>query len=374
MKQSVCLSPNGVDHYQAGAAPAQILVGTMDGVVELRGSGAANWETVNRSLDGLHVSSLMSEPDGALFAGVHGKGLYRSLDGGRSWETNMPGLTVPHVFSLAYDLRADAVTLYAGTEPAAIFRSRNGGDSWQELPGLSSAPARDKWWFPAPPHIAHVKHIATDPREQSVLYVCVEQGALLKSTDGGESFEQLNFEDAGCRYNNDAHRIVFNPENPDEIYLDGGDGIFRSRDAGRTWEHLATPAMRVAYPDHLYLAPGDPSTLFAVGGGDPPNIWRSSGDARSTIVKSADGGRSWTQVGGELLHSLPGNLEATSLVSWPGGYGFFSGSTDGEIFCSLDRGESWSRIAQGLPPISKCVHYGNLAKGRAAAAAAQQGL
>jgi len=381
VKPQVCLSPNGVDVYHVDSAPTSLLVGTMDGVVELQSAGESGaWNAVNRSLGGLHIGSLMSEPvRGALFAGVHGEGLYRSLDAGHRWESDLPGLTVPHVFSLACDRRGDAVTLYAGTEPARLFRSRNGGDSWSELPGLASAPSRDKWWFPAPPHIAHVKHVATDPRDERVIYVCVEQGALLKSSDGGEHFEQLLFEDAGCRYNNDAHRIVFNPENPDEIFLDGGDGIFRSPDAGRTWEHVATPSMRVAYPDHLYLAPDDPKTLFAVGGGDPPNIWRSSGNARSTIVKSRDGGHSWNQIGGGLLSSLPGNLEAATLVSWPGGYGFFAGSTDGEVFCSLDRGEHWNRIADSLPPVSKCVHHGNLVKGRAlvaaaAAAAAQKGL
>jgi photosystem II stability/assembly factor-like uncharacterized protein len=376
MKQKVCLSPNGVDTYRIDSVPTSLMVGTMDGVVELsvsQDSGA--WKTLNRTLDGLHVSSLMSEPgSGAIFAGVHGEGLYRSLDGAATWETAMPGLSVPHVFSLAYDLRGQALTLFAGTEPARLFRSRNLGDSWEELPGLATAPARDKWWFPAPPHIAHVKHVAVDPRDERVIYVCVEQGALLKSSDGGEHFEQLCFEDSGCRYNNDAHRIVFNPQNPDEIFLDGGDGIFRSLDAGRSWEHLASPSMRVAYPDHLYLAPDDPRTVFAVGGGDPPNIWRSTGDARSTIVKSRDSGRSWNQIGGGVLESLPGNLEAATLVAWPEGYGFFAGSTDGEIFCSLDRGEHWSRIADSLPPVSKCVHYGNLAKGRAVAAAAQRGL
>jgi photosystem II stability/assembly factor-like uncharacterized protein len=375
MNTHICLSPNGVDTYHTAAEPTSLLVGTMDGVVELRASpGTGRWETVNRTLDGLHVSSLMSEPSrGALFAGVHDEGLYRSGDAGANWE-NLAGLTVPHVFSVTYDRRGDNVTLYAGTEPAHLFRSRDGGDSWDEVSGFKSAPGREKWWFPAPPHIAHVKHVAADPRDERVLYVCVEQGALLKSSDGGEHFEQLLFEDAGCRYNNDAHRIVFNPRNPDEIYLDGGDGIFRSADAGRSWEHVATPAMRVAYPDHLFLAPDDPDTVFAVGGGDPPNVWRSSGDARSTIVRSRNRGRDWSQLGGSLLNSLPGNLEAATLVCWTGGYGFFAGSTDGEVFLSLDRGEHWSRIADSLPPVSKCVHYGNLAKGRALAASKQAGL
>jgi photosystem II stability/assembly factor-like uncharacterized protein len=218
--------------------------------------------------------------------------------------------------------------------------------------------------------MAHVKHVTADPRDERVLYVCVEQGALLKSLDAGETFQQLFFEDASCRYNNDTHRIVFDPRNPDHIYLDGGDGIFSSPDAGRTWEHLATPSMRVAYPDQLFLAPDNPDTLFVVGGGTPPNLWRSTGDAKSAIVRSRDGGRTWAALGNGLPAALSGNLEAATLVTWPGGYGFFAGSTDGEVFFSRDRGESWELVASALAPVSKCVHFGNLAQGRAVAASA----
>jgi photosystem II stability/assembly factor-like uncharacterized protein len=376
MNIKVCLSPNGVDVYNLDHPPDSLMVATMDGVIELRAQGAGSqWTAINHSLDGLHVSSLMSEPGrGALFAGMHGEGLFRSLDGGASWEASAEGLTVAHIFTLSFDRRGEAVTLFAGTEPAHLFRSRNGGDTWEELKGLRAVSGQEKWSFPPPPHIAHVKHVTADPRDERVLYVCIEQGALLKSIDGGEHFEQLFFEDASCRYNNDAHRIVFNPQNPDEIYLDGGDGIFKSQDAGRSWEHIATTAMRVAYPDPLFLAPREPGTMFAVGGGTPPFVWRTTGDARSAVVRSRDGGRTWSALGNGLPESLPGNLEAATMVTWPGGYGFFVGSSDGEVFCSLDRGEHWSLIANALPPVSKCVHYGNLAKGRAVAASIQKGL
>ncbi|MET0659696.1 MAG: hypothetical protein ABW110_16230 [Steroidobacteraceae bacterium] len=375
MNTHVCLSPNGVDIYRLDAPPRGVLVGTMDGVIELRGAPTdTEWSVVNHTLDGLHVSSVMRDPTrGSVFAGVHGEGLHRSLDGGSTWETSMRGLSVPHVFSVACDARDGAGTLYAGTEPAHVFRSNDGGDSWHDLEALRRVDGQDKWWFPAPPHTPHVKNISVDPRDGRVLYVCVEQGALLKSVDGGNRFEQLFFEDAGCRYNNDAHRVVFNPRNPDEIYLTGGDGVFKSPDGGKTWQHLATPTMRVAYPDQVYVAPDDASTLFTFGGGTPPNIWRATGNATSTVVRSRDGGATWDQIGGPIMSSLPGNLEAATMVSWPGGYGFFAGSTDGEVFFSNDRGATFARIAQGIPPVSKCVHYSNLAKGRAAVAAAQQG-
>jgi photosystem II stability/assembly factor-like uncharacterized protein len=373
MNTHVCLSPNGGDIYRLDAPPRAVLVGTVDGVVALRAkSDDSRWEIVNHALRGLHVSSVLKEPTrGTFFAGIHGEGLYRSLDGGNTWDTCMSGVTVPHVFSIACD--PNDGTAYAGTEPAGVFRSRDGGDRWEELDALRNVGGQDRWWFPAPPHVPHVKNVAVDPRDGRVLYVSVEQGALLKSVDGGKTFQQLFFEDEGCRYNNDAHRVVFNPRNPDEIYLTGGDGIFRSADAGQTWQHIATPAMRVAYPDHLYVTPADSSTLVAFGGGTPPNVWRTTGDARSTVVRSRDGGKTWEQLGGALMASLPGNLEAATMVIWPDGYGFFAGSADGEVFFSADRGETWLCIAQGIPPVSKCVHYANLAKGRAAVAGARQG-
>jgi photosystem II stability/assembly factor-like uncharacterized protein len=213
-----------------------------------------------------------------------------------------------------------------------------------------------------------VKHVAVDPRDPRIFYVCVEQGALLKTIDDGQSFKLLHFEDDACRLNKDTHRIVFHPRNPDEILLDGGDGIFRSRDAGENWQRVAATDMRIAYPDHLYL-PGDGS-IVVTGGGTPPNVWRHSGDAASTIVRSLDGGHSWTQPGHGLPPSLAGNIEAMTMASWPGGYGFFAGTSDGELFVSLDKGENWELAAAGLPPVSKCVHHANLLRGREASARA----
>ena len=363
----VCLSPNGVDTYHADEPPDVLLVATLSGAVRLsRAADSRRWNLASRALGDLHVSSLLREPEsGLVFAGVHGAGLYRSPDDGRSWEPSMQGLAHEHVFSLAFVEKPEGIELYAGTEPAHLFRSRNLGESWEELAALQSVPGREKWNFPAPPHVAHVKHIAFHPRDSRRMYVCIEQGALLRSDDGGDSFRELHFQDAGFKLNKDTHRIVFNPRNPEEIYLDGGDGICRSPDGGETWERLATPAMRVAYPDHLYYSPEKQGVLFVAGGGTPPNIWRQTGDAQSAIARSTDGGRTWARLEGGLPDELAGNIEAVTMVVWPRGFGFFAGTTDGEIFGSFDKGESWTLIADGIPPVSKCVHHRNLVMGRA---------
>ena len=368
----ICQSPNGVDAYRTAAPADSILVATLDGVVRLSRGSAGNWSAADSGLAGLHVSSLMREPvRGTLFAGIHGSGLYRSTDDGKTWASALRGIQHPHVFTLACVEKGGAAELYAGTEPAHLYRSRDYGESWEELTGLRDLPSRSKWNFPAPPHIAHVKHIMFDPRDSAIIYVCIEQGALLKSSDGGRSFQELEFQDETYKLNKDTHRIVPNPTNPDEIYVDGGDGIARSRDAGKTWERVATPAIRVAYPDHLYFSP-DGGALFVAGGGTSPDVWRRTGRASSAIITSQDNGKNWSQIHGGLPEQLDGNIEAVTMVTWPGGFGFFAGTSDGEVFGSEDRGKTWSLLAR-TRPVAKCIHHRNLELGRAAArqAAAQ---
>jgi len=363
----VCLSPNGMDSYRLPEIPDEVLVGTTDGVARLKkAAGTGQWPIDASALQGLHVSSLMREPRrGLVFAGIHGKGLYRSADGGTNWEPVLSGIEHGHVFSLACRETKDGVELYAGTEPAHLYRSTDDGEHWRELPGIRAVPSLEHWNFPAPPFQPHVKHVAFDPRDEQTIYVCIEQGALLKSCDRGETFSELDFQDKSYVLNHDTHRIIFNPRDPDEIFLPGGDGISTSRDAGRHWRHLTTPKMRVAYPDHFFVSPDGEHRLFAAGGGDPPNVWRETGDARSAIVASGDRGASWVQLSGGLPEELRGNIEAVTMAQWEGGFGFFAGTTDGEIFASFDEGEHWQRIANGLAAISKCVHARNIAMGRA---------
>jgi photosystem II stability/assembly factor-like uncharacterized protein len=366
MMSTICLSPNGVDVYRVESAPTDVLVATVDGVALVRRDGG-RWRVQVAGLKGLHVSSLMRDPRGHLFAGIHGVGLYRSRDDGAHWDLACNGITEDHVFSLACRETKTGVELYAGTEPAHLYRSIDDGAHWQELSGVRDVASVAKWNFPAPPFQPHVKHVAFDPRDERVLYVCVEQGALLKSKDGGTSFRDVPFQDKSYVLNKDTHRVIFNPRDPDEIFLPGGDGIATSRDAGKTWRHLTTPEMRVSYPDHFYVSPEEEGVLFAAGGGDPPNVWRETGDARSAIVISRDNGESWTQIGDGLPAQLPGNIEAVTMAQWRGAFGFVAGTTDGEIFASFENGRNWQLIANGLAAVSKCVHARNLAIGRAKA-------
>jgi photosystem II stability/assembly factor-like uncharacterized protein len=376
---TACLSPNGLNVYREPAPVTRLLVGTAEGVSVLeRESPSAAWKVTGHALEGMHIGALMIEPArGGVFAGsqilrdsTSPGGLYFSPDDGRTWEKRTNGLTTEHIFSLRPVLDNGKPVIYAGTEPAGLFRSEDYGRSWQDLPALRLVPNTDRWMFPSPPHVAHTKTMAFDPRDPKIIYAGVEQGALLKTTDGGQTWRELDsFSTPQDRSYKDIHQITIRPSNPDELYMTTGPGLYHSVDRGETWEHLTVSGsgFRLGYPDQLIYSPDDDRVMFMSGAAKDPGTWRQSHHADATIMRSRDGGRTWEQAGKGLPASMRANIEAMSISSAPDSFTLFAGTTDGTVYCSEDGAESWHEIASGLAPVSKGRHFFNL---QAAASAA----
>ena len=182
----------GGNPYSKTEAPAdELIFGSVDGVALLSRSGQ-EWQVQHRALEGLHVSSLADDArSGITFAGTHNGGLHASRDGGKSWLRRSNGIAEDEVYSLAVAEAGDQVRVYAGTEPAHLYVSTDLGETWTDLPGVTQVGDTDAWTFPAPPHIAHTKFITTDPRNPDTIYACIEQGALVRSTDAGKSFQVM---------------------------------------------------------------------------------------------------------------------------------------------------------------------------------------
>jgi photosystem II stability/assembly factor-like uncharacterized protein len=350
---TLCVSHGGRTVYPTDGPSNEILVATTDGIVYLTRSGpGGRWEQSRRALEGKHISALMIEPQGgAIFAGTHNDGLYRSRDGGYTWDRSDRGIGFPEVYSLNYVEDGGKVRLYAGTEPAHLYVSSDGGDSWEDLPTLRSVPSVKDWTFPGAPHIAHVKHINFDPRSADTIIASIEVGGALKSTDGGKTWQEMH------GFYEDVHRVVIPPQAPDRMYITGGDGVFFSADAGDNWEHLTDRTARISYPDGLVIHPDNSDLMFMSGSICSPGAWRTTHDADSRIARSTDGGRTWEYLEGGLPAHIHGNIEALTLNVYPGGYALAAGTTDGEVFYSDDGGRNWSTIVSGLPPVSKGGHY-----------------
>jgi photosystem II stability/assembly factor-like uncharacterized protein len=213
-------------------------------------------------------------------------------------------------------------------------------------------PTVEKWYFPGPPHIAHAKHVSFDPRDEKTVYVSIEVGGLLRSRDGGDTFEDIPgmFED--------VHRLLINPADPNKWYVSGGEGLWLSDDAGATWENTTDGEHEIGgYPDQLVYHPGKPELMFVAAAKDTPNKWQQTHNAGARIARSTDAGRTWQVLTSGLPDRMQGNVEAMCLEAVGAACSVFAATTSGEVFVSDDAGESWSLAVGDLAPISKGGHF-----------------
>lgn len=358
----VCLSPNGRLEMRGEDAPSRVVVATLRGVnVVERPNATSPWTNRGRTLDGHHCSSLMFEPErGGIFAGMHSGGLWYSADGGQSWQPRAAGITKEHVFSVTYARQPEGLVLYAGTEPVGLFRSFDYGESWTELPALANMPGHEDWTFPSPPNIAHCKGVAFDPRDPQRMYAAVEQGAFMRSDDGGRSWRQFDgYASPDDFLKDDIHRVVLAPWNPDELYIVTGIGLYYSPDRGESFERLTDQSFRIGYPDQLFFSPVDDRTMYMCGSLTNPLGWRKTHLAHGIVMRSRDRGRTWEEASNGLPVLRP-NIEAMSLAVYPRGFSMFVGDTDGAVYQSDDGAESWRQIAEDMAPVSKVGHHRHL--------------
>jgi photosystem II stability/assembly factor-like uncharacterized protein len=362
MANPICLSANGDVVTRSAAPPMKMLVATAGGLVHLeRRAVGGTWRVARKVLPDTHPSCLAVDPaTGAILCGLHYKGgIQKSMDGGLTWARSDAGLESGHVYMLGVQKRADTTVVYCGTEPPMLYRSDDGGADWRAMRGIWNVPDTDQWRFPPPPHIAHVKNIAFHPAEPDTLYVCIEQGDLLKSIDAGATWRSLtSYEGPNDKFRRDMHRVIIKPSDPAKLYLASGVGLYYSEDAGETWEHISKGDARVGYPDCLFFDPKDENTLYMAGAGQSPNpSWKERRSANPGILRSRDGGRTWRELGVGLPSLIPGNIEAMCAHQSDHGLSMFAGTSVGDIWGSDDDGESWSLVAEGLPPVSKGAHY-----------------
>ncbi len=351
---AITLSHGGPTIYRSPVRSKQVLVGTIQGVVCMeRDADGPGWHVARRTLTESHIHALLVEPEtGTIFAGVNHGTIFASDDGGQTWERRDRGLTEHDVYSLACVRRAGGPRIFAGTEHAHLFYSDDLGRRWTELTALRSGDT-SRWMFPAPPGIAHTKHITFHPGDPDTLFIGIEQGGLLKSTDAGGTFQVIPGMD------DDVHRTVINPLNPDEMYVTTGIGMYVTADGGKTWEQWTDQKHEIGgYPDLLVLHPRQPKLMFVASAEKGPGAWREEHYAGSRISRSVDGGRTWKAV----RHGFPDQplrtaFEAMCLEDWGESFSLFGATATGEVWCSDDGGEHWTEVLSGLAPVSKGTHY-----------------
>lgn len=360
---AIGLSHGGSTIYTSPARSDELLVGTARGIATLeRVSGGSSWRVARHSLPDCHIRAILVEPEsGLIFAGGFGSSIHVSSDGGRTWERRSEGLSEEDVWSLAAASLSGGVRVYAGTEPARLFYSDDLGKRWSELPGLRRVPQVERWTFPGPPHVAHLKHINLDPEDAATIYASVEVGGLLTSVDAGHTWQEMHGFYRGVQQGTpveDVHRTVIDPRNGKRMHVVGGEGLclWMTSDGGVSWEQLTDGDHEIGgYPDCLVLHPRQPELMFIAAAANRPSEQRSP-DTGTRISRSRDGGRTWEALGDGLPERMAPRVEALAVEDWGDSFSLFAGTAAGEVYASDDGGDHWSLIVEGLAPIAKGGH------------------
>jgi hypothetical protein len=305
-------------------------------------SAAGGWE-VEEVLSGSDVRCLAADPleRDAVYAGTQGDGVLRSDDSGRSWRPS--GLGGRIVKSLGVSPIVPGL-VYAGTKPAGVFRSADGGGTWHELEGFRRIRGRHLWFSPAErPFTAYVQALALSPTDPSVLLAGIEFGAVVRSSDGGETWSGHR---RGAR--RDCHSLTFHPIEGAWVYEGAGNGGGAlSRDAGRTWSH-PTDGLDRRYGWAAAADPARPEVRY-LSAAPGPGKAHGARSAEAFIFRAV-GNRPWEKLGGGLPQPLE-HMPYALLADRESPGHVYAGLSNGEVWHSVDLGETWAKLPFGLPAI-----------------------
>ena len=294
---------------------------------------------VDPQLTGWATQCLAIDPQqpAEVYCGTFDQGLWRSNDAGKTWEnvgTNIIGEQVMSV-AISPSERANGHSLiYAGTEPSAIFRSADGGATWRDLATLRQLPSAPTWSFPPRPYTHHVRWITSDPLQPGRIYAAIEAGALIRSFDGGETWEDRKPDGPF-----DTHTLVMHKLAPNRLYSAAGDGFVESDNGGDTW-YRPDEGLNHHYLWSVAVDPADPDTIV-ISAAHGPQQAHDPMSAESAVYRRSHNSP-WQQVRTGLPEEK--GLLTCVLAANPAEAGvFYAGSNKG-IFRSADAGVSWEEL------------------------------
>jgi hypothetical protein len=317
------------------------LATTGSGLARAKRVSTGDW-TVEFLLEEQDVRCLAADPlnPGVVYAGTQGEGVLRSDDSGRTWAP--AGLTGRTVKSIAASPH-DAGTLYAGTKPAHMYLSRDSGQSWVGLEGFRRIRGRWFWFSPAEkPGTAYVQAVALSPTDPAVILAGIEFGAVVRSTDGGQTWSgHLR---GALR---DCHTLKFHATLGDWAYEAGGTGggASVSRDGGQTWRKVKA-GLSKHYGVACAVDPARPEVWYV---SVAPSPWKAFGEKAEGYLYRAAGGAGWQPIGWEPhpLRQMP-----VALVTDPTAPGhLYAGLTQGDVWFSADYGDTWQKLPFNLKGI-----------------------
>jgi len=306
-----------------------------------RKPGQDSWESLQAGLpDRVKVYAIVEGQGDTLFVGAH-QGAFRSGDGGESWaDMQVPADGRPIYSLLVHPGAPD--TIYAGSDPAAIFKSQDGGATWRRLATVQPEGAITGC-FPV-----RVLKMAIDPSESDHIYAALEVGGVIRSLDGGESWEDISggllelshephlrnciLSDDLTEGMMDLHALTVSAEQPGTLWIANRMGLFVSEDRGDSWREFGIGRFSdLQYGRDLMVSPHDPKVFVAA-------LSDSSRGVAGSVYRSDDTGANWQRIDHDI--SIDSTL-MTVTVSRRDPSRIFCGARAGQIFGTEDGGKNW---------------------------------
>jgi hypothetical protein len=345
---------------------------TSDGTREewtVSGPFFAGWEVYHLKGSPAHPNRLYASQS----SGWSGQVIQRSDDGGASWQPvgnkfsydGVPGTHqwydgTPHPweFERVWHLEPsldDPDTVYAGVEDAGLFKSTDGGLTWQELAGLRGHGTGSSWQPGAGGMCLHT--IILDPLAPNRMFAAISAAGAFRSDDAGQTWLPVNkglqsegIPDPDAEVGHCVHRIAMHPSRPSVLFMQKHWDVMRSDNAGESWYEISGDLPTdFGFPIDVHAH--EPETIYVVPITSDDLHYPPEGKLR--VYRSRTGGNEWEP----LTKGLPQEncyvnvyrdaMAVDSLDSC----GVYFGTTGGQVYASPDAGDTWAPIVRDLPAV-----------------------